>query len=140
MRSVTTAILHNRTDEVIDRVRRRPTEPITIKKRGRPDILLVDAGYFEDLIETLEILSDPKTKSKIRQGLADIAAGRVISHEEVGRRLGLHGNDSKRRRVVRSRNAITSGRGKSLAAAEDLRKGKRSGPGGASGARRKAAA
>ena len=80
MRSVTAAVLHARTEQVIDRARREPTKPIRIKKRGRPDLLLVDADYFEDIIQTLDILSDPKTMSKIRESLDDIAAGRVISH------------------------------------------------------------
>lgn len=39
------------------------------------------------LIETLEILADRALMAVLRESLADIAAGRVISHAEVRRQL-----------------------------------------------------
>ena len=38
---------------------------------------------YEGLIETLEILADQDLASSIEQGLADAAAGRLVSHEDV---------------------------------------------------------
>ncbi len=38
---------------------------------------------YEGLIETLEILADRDLARSIEQGLADAAAGREVSHEDV---------------------------------------------------------
>jgi PHD/YefM family antitoxin component YafN of YafNO toxin-antitoxin module len=38
---------------------------------------------YESWIETLELMSKPKTLRGIREGLADLAAGRSRSFEEV---------------------------------------------------------
>ena len=38
---------------------------------------------YEGLLETLEILADQDLASSIDQGLADAAAGRLVSHEDV---------------------------------------------------------
>ena len=38
---------------------------------------------YEGLLETLEILADQDLASSIEQGLADAAAGRLVSHEDV---------------------------------------------------------
>ena len=38
---------------------------------------------YEGLLETLEILADQDLAKSIEQGLADAAAGRLVSHEDV---------------------------------------------------------
>ena len=38
---------------------------------------------YEGLLETLEILADQDLASSIELGLADAAAGRLVSHEDV---------------------------------------------------------
>ena len=68
---------------------RRPDDPIFIEKRGKPAVVLVDARYFEGLLETLEILADPRTLRLLRKGLDDLAAGRTTPHERVRKELGL---------------------------------------------------
>lgn len=37
----------------------------------------------EGLVETLEILADPELVAAIQEGLEEIAAGHLLSHEEV---------------------------------------------------------
>jgi predicted transcriptional regulator len=43
----------------------------------------VSTGEREGLLETLHILADPELMVSIREGLADIEAGRVHPEEEV---------------------------------------------------------
>lgn len=38
-----------------------------------------------DLEETIKVLSDPKAMEMLRQGEEDLAAGRLINHDEVKR-------------------------------------------------------
>jgi antitoxin YefM len=101
MRSVTATELHDRTAELTEQVMKSPEDPIVIEKRGKAAVVLVDARYFEGLLETLDILSDPDAMAAIRRGLADIEAGRLIDHEDVLRELGLHENADRYRAMVR---------------------------------------
>jgi antitoxin YefM len=65
-------------DEVADR-----REHITVTRRGRPAAVLVPVDEYEGLEETAEILSDEPTLAAIRWGLDDLAAGEVVSLDEV---------------------------------------------------------
>src|SRR2546421_12367034 len=89
MIAVTATQLHDRTAELIQRAMRAPQRPILIHRHGKPAIVLVNARYFESLIETLDILSDRQTAAKLWQGMADLEAGRVISHQQLGEEMGL---------------------------------------------------
>ena len=102
MFTVTATQLHDRTAELTERVAKRPEEPIVVEKRGKRVMVLVDADYFEGLIETLDILSDPQAMADIRAGLADIAAGRMISHAEVAKEFGLNVGPIRKRPVDRT--------------------------------------
>ncbi len=62
---------------------------IIATRNGKPVIALLNYDLYESLMETLEIYSDPEMVKSIRQGIADIKAGRVKSLEEVERELGL---------------------------------------------------
>jgi antitoxin YefM len=98
METVTATDLHDRTSELTEQAMRDPEQPIVIEKHGKPAVVLVDARYFEGLIETLDILSDPEAMEQIRRGLADIEAGRLIDHELVRKEFGL-GPSTNRRKV-----------------------------------------
>ena len=56
---------------------------VVITKNGAPKAVLLPYRDFEGLRETIEILADPATIQGIRRGLDDVAAGRVVSVEEV---------------------------------------------------------
>ena len=107
MPTVTAKELHDRTAELTERAMKNPQDPIVVEKRGKAAVVLIDAGYLEDLLETLDILSDTDAMAGIRRGLEDIKAGRLIDHEEVGRRLGLNVNQRHdpvdRKRVRRAK-------------------------------------
>ena len=56
---------------------------VVITKNGAPKAVLLPYRDFEGLRETIEILADPATIQGIRRDLDDVAAGRVVSVEEV---------------------------------------------------------
>ena len=47
----------------------------------------MSSDEFEGWQETIEIMSDTKAMAAIRQGLRDVAAGRVTPWEEIRARL-----------------------------------------------------
>ncbi len=58
-------------------------ERFVITRSGRPAAVLVSAEEYEGLLETLEILADPRLAARVRKGVADAEAGRVLTHAEV---------------------------------------------------------
>jgi prevent-host-death family protein len=58
-------------------------ERTTITRNGVPAVILLSIQDYESLQETIETLADPELMSAIKEGLADIAAGRVHTQEDV---------------------------------------------------------
>ena len=56
--------------------------PIKIRARTG-DVILISEEDYENLLETLELLSTPGLRESIREAKADIKAGRVKSLEEI---------------------------------------------------------
>lgn len=52
-----------------------------LTQEGKGTAVLVDVDSFQSLLEELELLRD------VHRGLADVEAGRVVSHEEARARL-----------------------------------------------------
>jgi prevent-host-death family protein len=69
-------------DEVADR-----REHVTITRHGRPSAVVIPVREYEALEETADILSDDDTLAAIRRGLDDLAAGDVISLDEVRKQM-----------------------------------------------------
>jgi PHD/YefM family antitoxin component YafN of YafNO toxin-antitoxin module len=44
---------------------------------------------YEGLLETLEVMSDPKLMNHLKKGIDDVKAGRTYSLSEAYERLGL---------------------------------------------------
>lgn len=63
-------------------------EGIVITRSGRPAGVLVSIEEYEGLLETLEILADAELAAAVREGLDDVAAGRVVTHTELWSGLG----------------------------------------------------
>ncbi len=59
-------------------------ERVTITRNGRPAAVLISLGDLEALEETLDVLSDPVTMHRLREGEAAVAAGEVV--DEAGLR------------------------------------------------------
>lgn len=74
----------NRLDERVGEER-----VIHVTRHGKPVFAVVDIEYLQAVLETIEIVSDPDSFRMFQEGLEDIRAGRVHSHEDVKRELGL---------------------------------------------------
>ena len=59
----------------------RNREPITITRNGAGTVVLLAAEEYAAMEETLHLLSTPANAERIRQGLADYAAGNYQSGE-----------------------------------------------------------
>lgn len=59
----------------------RDREPITITRNGAGTVMLLAAEEYSAMEETLHLLSVPANAEKIRQGLADYAAGKLVPGE-----------------------------------------------------------
>ena len=66
-----------------------------IIRQGKPAAVLMSVEEYEGWIETLELVSDPAAVAGIRQGLADLKAGRARSFAKVFREP-LHGTRQRR--------------------------------------------
>ncbi len=59
-----------------------------VTKRGKPVIVMLGIEDYESLMETLDILADPKAMADLRKGEEDIRKGRTHSWAEIKTSLG----------------------------------------------------
>ncbi len=68
------------------------SEEVIITRSGKPVAVLIGIDRWEEvesILATWEQLQDPENKNKLRAAKADLAAGRILSHEEIAARY-LH--------------------------------------------------
>ncbi len=70
-------------------LKRRPGTIVRITHRGKPAMTLMSSDFYDTLVETLEVMSDPNAVEALRRSLADIEVGRVHTLADVAARLGL---------------------------------------------------
>lgn len=70
--------------EVVDQVIREHAR-VTITRNGRPAAVLISPDDLESLEETLAILGDQQELAALREGIADLDAGRVEDLEQFER-------------------------------------------------------
>ena len=58
-----------------------------VTKRGKPVVVMLSIDDYESLMETLDILADPKAMAGIKAGEMDIKQGKTRSWEEVKRSI-----------------------------------------------------
>ena len=58
-----------------------------VTKHGKPVVVMLSVEDYESLIETLDILADPKAMAAIRKSREDVRKGKTRSWEEVKRSL-----------------------------------------------------
>lgn len=75
-----------RLSEVIDRVE-ATHERVVVTRNGRPAAVLLSPEDLSALEETLDLLSDPAMMTRIAEARSEIAAGRVVSGEELAARF-----------------------------------------------------
>ena len=59
-----------------------------VTKRGKPVIVMLSVEDYESLMETLDLLADPKAMADLRKGENDIRKGRTHSWAEIKASLG----------------------------------------------------
>ena len=74
--------------DLICRLKTRP-EVVAITRDGVPAAVLLSMDQFEGLMETLEILSDPKTMRSLRRSMKRARTGKWVPHETVFGRADL---------------------------------------------------
>ena len=72
-----------------EKLAREPERAVIITRRGQPVLAVLPWEFYESLVETLEVLSEPELVEELRESIKDIERGRLLSHKEVGARLGL---------------------------------------------------
>lgn len=71
-------------DEVDSKLRQ-----FTITLRGKQKAVIMSAEEYEGWLETLDIMSDPKLVASIKQGMAELRAGKGIPWDTVKKKLGV---------------------------------------------------
>jgi len=72
-----------------ERLQKSPDRALEVTRRGRPVLAILPWQLYESLIETLEVLSDPETANALRESLEDIKRGRLVTHAEARKQLGV---------------------------------------------------
>jgi PHD/YefM family antitoxin component YafN of YafNO toxin-antitoxin module len=72
-----------------EKLAREPEHAVIITRRGQPVLAVLPWEFYESIIETLEVLSDSELMAELHESVEDIERDRLLSHEELGSRLGL---------------------------------------------------
>ena len=72
-----------------EKLERGPERAVSITRRGRPVLAVMPWEFYESIVETLDVLSDPEMASVLRDSLDDLQHGRLVSNEEAKTRLGV---------------------------------------------------
>jgi len=83
------AEIKKRLSEIVDGVEQRH-DRVVLTRNGRPAAVLMSPDDLEALEETLDILSDPKAMTEIRRAQREVAAGKVVTGDELRTRYLKH--------------------------------------------------
>ncbi|HMS84330.1 MAG TPA: type II toxin-antitoxin system Phd/YefM family antitoxin [Nitrospira sp.] len=72
----------SRFSSIVDKAGRL-SERYIVTKNGTPKAVVMGADEYESWVETLELLSNPKTVKALQQGLKEAKAGKTRSFKEV---------------------------------------------------------
>lgn len=85
MKTITSADLRKDLATILSEIRHQPEERI-VTRSGQPVAVLMGMERWEEIqsiLATWEEMQDPESKHKLRAAKADLAAGRIIPHEEI---------------------------------------------------------
>ena len=68
---------------------RQSHDTITVTRRGKPVLAILPWEEYESITETLEIMSDKRLMTVLRQGINELKAGKAIAWEEAIKKIGL---------------------------------------------------
>ena len=54
-------------------------EPVRIVRRAAPDIVMIDAGEYESMLETIYLFSNPVNANHLSESLAQLERGDVVT-------------------------------------------------------------
>jgi len=89
MKTMTVTQARNQLLRVAEEMERSPDEIVEVVKRGKKVMTLVSSEVYDALIETLEIVADEATLSKLRRALQEIEKGKGMSWSEAKKKLRL---------------------------------------------------
>lgn len=69
-------------------------ETLAITRHNQPVLAVLPWDLYEAILETLEVMSEPETMAALRQSVADVAAGRAISLDDLRTELRSPSGDS----------------------------------------------
>ncbi|MBL4901245.1 MAG: type II toxin-antitoxin system Phd/YefM family antitoxin [Desulfocapsa sp.] len=58
-------------------------DTIAITKNGVPEAVMLSMGKFEGLLETIDILADPKMMRQLKGSAEDVQEGRLIDLDQA---------------------------------------------------------
>ena len=67
----------------------KEVKSVAVTKHGKPVLAIVDWDLFESIMETLEIMGNPRLLRDLRRSLAEAAAGKTIPWSKAREQLGL---------------------------------------------------
>ena len=68
--------------EVVESVQ-KTHDRVTLTRHGQPAAVIIAAADLDSILETLDVLSTPGALEAIREGEADVAAGRYVTMEDM---------------------------------------------------------
>jgi antitoxin YefM len=68
--------------EVVESVQ-KTHDRVTLTRHGQPAAVIIAVADLDSILETLDILSTPGALEAIREGEADVAAGRYVTMEDM---------------------------------------------------------
>lgn len=78
----------NKLEKIVNDVVKSKAKYIITNKQGEPQAAVVAIEELESLIETLDLLTNPKAIKELKKAEKEIKLGKLFSHEEAfGRKL-----------------------------------------------------
>lgn len=74
MKSVSFAYLHEHLDEVMDVVA-RTGEPVSVRRRNRRPVVMVNKADYASMMETIHLLSAPANGLRLLKAIKDVETG-----------------------------------------------------------------
>ena len=65
------------------------SERFIITRRGKPEAVLIGADDYEDLLETLEILSDKPLMKRLAKAKEEVTQGMTVPFDELRSRVEI---------------------------------------------------
>jgi len=95
MRAKTTISISEARKKIFDIAEevQKPGIYYTFTEKGRPKAVVMSYEEFDSLMETLEIMSNPKIMKDIRQAEAEYKLGKYVTLDELKKELG-YGNEA----------------------------------------------